>query len=91
MPSIPEASEYSIRNRAGLEASQWAACYYCLEVFPATEVTEFVEEGETGMCPCCGIDSVLPETAGYAFLPAKLMELRTFWFGEMDGDACIPG
>lgn len=81
-PPISEASEYSIRNRDGLVEGTKAACYHCMQVFSAKEVTDFTDAGETALCPYCGIDSVLPEHAGFAFTPENLESLRAFWFGS---------
>ena len=80
-PPIADASEYSIRNRDGLLPGTQAACYHCLNVFPAEEVTEFTDAEETALCPKCGIDAVLPQHAGYSFEKDNLIRMRAFWFG----------
>lgn len=80
-PAISEASEFSIRNREALAQSSLAACYYCQSVFAPAEVSEFTDGGETGLCPHCGIDAVLPGNAGYGFSEATLRALNEFWFG----------
>ena len=80
-PPISEASEYSIRNREGLVPGTQSACYYCLNVYPAEEVTEFTDAGDTALCPYCGIDAVLPQHAGYSFERDNLEAMRAFWFG----------
>ncbi len=80
-PAIAEASEFSIRNREALAQSTLAACYYCQSVFAPAEVSEFADGGETGLCPRCGIDAVLPGNAGYSFSEATLRALNEFWFG----------
>ena len=36
-----------------------AGCYYCLKVFQLKEVTKFIDDGETMLCPYCGVDAVL--------------------------------
>jgi hypothetical protein len=79
-PAIAEAAEFSIRNRDALSASSLAACYYCQTVFPTSEVTEFIASEGTALCPYCGIDAVLPSTAGYSFTEAQLRALNEFWF-----------
>ena len=83
-PPISHASEYSIRNREGLLPGTLAACYHCLHVFPAEEITDFTDAEETALCPYCGIDSVLPQHAGYSFERENLEEMRAFWFGAKD-------
>ena len=84
MPKIQEAAEYSLYNRDGLEQSVLAGCYYCLEVYPATEVSRFIDDGKTALCPMCGIDSVLPGNAGFPLTHSSLLALKAFWFGVDD-------
>ena len=79
-PPISEASEYSIYHKTALEASEMAACYECLQVFPVAEISEFTDAGETALCPFCGIDAVLPDTAGYPFTQEMLEALHEYWF-----------
>jgi hypothetical protein len=80
-PAIAEASEFSIRNRDALTISSLAACYYCQTVFSPTDISEFVDDSATALCPHCGIDAVLPSSAGYSFSEASLRALNEFWFG----------
>lgn len=35
-------------------------CFYCLKTIAPAEITEWVDGGETPICPHCGVDSVLP-------------------------------
>ena len=88
MPAIAEAHEFAIYNRAALEAGEWAACYHCREVFSPSEIGDFTDEGQTAMCPYCGVDAVLPESAGYPFLPEVLKALREHWFGPAEDESC---
>lgn len=45
-------------NREHILGVGEASCYYCLEYFPANEITEWVDNHLTAVCPRCGIDSV---------------------------------
>lgn len=33
-------------------------CYYCLEIYPLSEVERWVNKGTTPLCPYCHIDAV---------------------------------
>lgn len=35
-------------------------CFYCLKTMAPGEITEWVDGGETPVCPHCGVDAVLP-------------------------------
>lgn len=34
-------------------------CCCCLQIFPATEVIDWIDDGDTPLCPHCGMDAVL--------------------------------
>jgi hypothetical protein len=78
--------DYSARkgasnHRAALEASQWAGCFYCLCMFKPHVIREWIDDGETALCPLCAVDSVLPmEQLDGMFLT----NMRNYWFGETD-------
>jgi len=50
----------SMKNRQAITESEKVGCYFCIEAFDSKEVTEFCDNGETGLCPKCGVDSLLP-------------------------------
>jgi NAD-dependent SIR2 family protein deacetylase len=35
-------------------------CFHCLHVYEATEVIDWIDDGETPVCPHCGVDAVMP-------------------------------
>jgi len=49
----------SFHNRARVVRTVECGCFYCLAVFPGSEVQQWVDDGQTALCPRCGIDSVL--------------------------------
>ena len=34
-------------------------CFQCLNVFPAAEVIDWIDDGVTPLCPCCGSDALV--------------------------------
>ena len=79
------AHRFSSRHRADIEASTAVCgCFYCLKIFPPSEVTEWMEEGgdgETALCPRCGIDSVIGDVSGFSVDQSLLVEMNALWFG----------
>jgi hypothetical protein len=56
-----------------------AGCFYCVTVFDVQEIDEWIDGGQTALCPHCGIDSVLPVIDGQpdvVFLWAR----HRYWF-----------
>jgi hypothetical protein len=37
----------------------WCGCFCCLQTFAADEVIDWVDDGETPVCPFCGMDTVM--------------------------------
>ena len=84
--NIPEpyksAHKHSWKNREAIEASPTCGCFHCGQVFPSSEVEEFHDENETGFCPKCGIDSLLPSTSGLPLTAEFLDRMNYHWFGH---------
>lgn len=77
---LKAAIGYATANRDKLKISKYAACYYCKQIYPASEVVEFCDSETTALCPKCGIDSVLSDQSPYEFKIEVLEELNQFWF-----------
>jgi hypothetical protein len=58
-------------------ASNKVGCFYCLEIFSPTEITEWTGDS-CALCPHRGIDSVLPEFEQLS--PEFLSEMNKYWF-----------
>jgi hypothetical protein len=76
MNIVNEAVRLSNRNRAQVEASSVCGCYFCLRVYPSSDVVEYI--GDTAQCPCCSIDAVLPDVDDEKILE----EAHVVWFTE---------
>jgi hypothetical protein len=77
---VREAHKRSIRHRGELEASTVCGCFHCLSTFPPGEIVEWTDDGETAMCPKCGIDSVLGDRSGFPLSNEFLSIMRAHWF-----------
>lgn len=74
------AHAFSIRHRESVINSQRCGCFYCLAIFPPDEIQEWTDDGETAMCPECGIDSVIGSDSGYPITPTFLAKMQSHWF-----------
>lgn len=81
-----KAHEHCSNNKAEIEHSKKCGCFYCCEVFDASEVKEFIEADNkcdklgTANCPKCGIDSVLGDASGYSITQQFLHDMHNYWF-----------
>jgi hypothetical protein len=65
-------------HRKAMERSERVGCFYCLRLFQPSDITEWIDNGETALCPYCGIDAVLPDSA--AISPEFLKAMHDYWF-----------
>ena len=70
MRNVEDAVKLSMKNREQITESVQCGCYFCLEVFDGSEVTEWLDHGQTALCPRCGVDSLIPNETDEAYLIA---------------------
>jgi hypothetical protein len=58
-PILEAAHRHSFKNREVIQAGGDCGCFFCLKTFDALSVTKWTDDGQTALCPFCGIDSVL--------------------------------
>lgn len=63
-------------NRYEIEDETLCGCFHCKSFFEGEDISEWVDEGKTALCPKCGIDSVLAEPR-----PKLLIMMHQEWFG----------
>lgn len=54
-----------------LAVNAQCSCYSCQHVIATEKVVNFLDAGQTGVCPECGVDALLPglyETEKLAFI-----------------------
>jgi hypothetical protein len=56
-------------------------CFCCLQTFPAVEVIDWIDDGDTPLCPYCGIAAVLPGVTDLV----ELLRLQERRFGPAEG------
>lgn len=78
---LEKAHGLSIYNRKQILESDLCGCFYCLEKFPPSEITEWVDGGLTPICPHCGIDSVVGASSGLPITSDFLKSMNNRWFG----------
>lgn len=72
----------SDHHRNVLRRSVNVGCFFCLRIFGYLQITEWIDEDDTALCPYCGIDSVVPMDGMDRQLLHKMQE---YWFGDING------
>lgn len=80
MSDVETAHARCGRNRAQLADSVSCGCFYCLAIYPPSEIAEWTDNGQTAVCARCGIDSVIAESAGSPITQAFLEQMHARWF-----------
>ncbi len=74
-----DAHGHTIHNREEIERSMRCACFDCGKTYDASEVTLWTDNGDTALCPHCGMDCVLGDAAGHELTPQFLRAMRHRW------------
>lgn len=69
-------SSYHRERIFGQSAIAYVSCFYCCRQYPAHKVKEWIDDGQTAICPLCGIDAVIPVHMG----DEALKEMHDHWF-----------
>jgi hypothetical protein len=74
------AHKWSIGNSSDVKKSDLCGCFYCLEVFPPNEIQDWTDDGDTALCPKCGIASVIASFSEYPIQREFLSKMHDHWF-----------
>ena len=79
---ITEAHKYSINHKSVILKDKKCGCFHCIEIFSPTEIKEWIEDklDGTGICPYCGIDSIICQSSGFPITKGFLLEMKKYWF-----------
>lgn len=70
----------SRHNRLCINKSEWCSCFSCCQKYKANEVREWIDTGNTALCPKCGIDAVIGDYSGYDDMEDMKM-MYNYYFG----------
>jgi hypothetical protein len=77
---ILAAHKHSSRHRDEVVASDQCGCFYCGRLFSSAEITKWIDQGRTALCPRCGIDAVIGSASGFPLTKEFLNEMNGHWF-----------
>lgn len=78
--------KFSFENRKACMMSAIVGCFHCLALVGPHEITEWVKDknGQTAVCPRCGIDSMIPSHS-HSVDEALLKRMQDYSFGSKEG------
>jgi hypothetical protein len=77
---LKAAHKHCSNHRVELERSEICGCFYCLSTFPPSAISEWIDDGQTAMCPNCPVDSVLGSASGYPITRDFLQRMHDHYF-----------
>ncbi|WP_339146837.1 MULTISPECIES: cytoplasmic protein [unclassified Sutcliffiella] len=77
---LAKAHKFSSHHRRELEKDAACGCFFCLEIFNPSLISEWIDQEDTAVCPHCGIDAVIGESAGFPITKEFLSEMNRVWF-----------
>jgi len=77
---IDRAHAVSSRHKEQIERSDQCGCFYCQKTFAPSTIREWWDDGQTAVCPHCGIDSVLGSASGFPLTTEFLAQMHQRWF-----------
>jgi hypothetical protein len=77
MKVVQAAHQYCTGHRNSILESASCGCFHCLSIFSPDKIDEWIDEnvqgeGQTALCPVCGIDAVLGDQSGFPIEKAFL-------------------
>jgi len=77
---ILRAHKHCIRHRAEIEKSSICGCFYCLRMFKPEEISIWIDDDQTALCPFCPVDSVIGSASGFPITREFLQRMHDHWF-----------
>lgn len=74
------AHSFSRNNKEAIERSETCACFHCLQKFNRLDIIEWIDAGQTALCPLCHVDAVLADADSVPFTQEFLSQLNKAWF-----------
>ena len=81
---LKQSHRSSFENKKQILASNIVGCFYCKQLFPATEITneDYIQDKNSGTaeCPHCRIDSVIGDASGIELSFEFLEAMNKYYF-----------
>lgn len=79
-PLLTDAHKHSSNNVEEVKSSTLCGCFFCRRIYAASEIEEFIDNGQTALCPYCGVDAVIGDASGYVVTDDILTDMYSKWF-----------
>jgi hypothetical protein len=78
---LVRAHKHCSSHKQELLVSASCGCFYCQRVFASSEVEDWCDDGNTALCPYCGIDALIGDVSSFPITdPSFLRAMHQYWF-----------
>ncbi len=71
---------YCSHNRNTVMLSSKCYCFFCMHRMVPGEITDYTDNGQTALCPQCGMDCVIPDGIEEEVNEGIAAEMHLYWF-----------
>jgi len=79
-PPHIRAHEHCRLHRVEVDSSSLCGCFYCFAMFFPSKISQWVDDGQTALCPKCEIDAVIGTASGFPITREFLTRMHEHWF-----------
>ncbi|MFN4151966.1 MAG: hypothetical protein ACK4IX_13580, partial [Candidatus Sericytochromatia bacterium] len=88
---LKKAHKHSSNHRSEIINSNIVGCFYCLKIFPSSEIDDWIDQdknniGQCATCPYCSIDSLIGDKSNYPINKYFLSRMNKYWFTGRSND-----
>lgn len=77
---IEKLHSYSSHNKDLISKASKCYCFYCKHAFDSNEINNYIDDGQTALCPNCDIDSIIPDSIDEKINESIIDEMNKYWF-----------
>lgn len=71
---------YSSHNKSQIAAANTCYCFYCKRRISKDDIKDYTDDGQTAICPACGVDAIIPDSIEEPLDDAVISEMNEYWF-----------
>jgi Zn finger protein HypA/HybF involved in hydrogenase expression len=71
---------YSAHNRDRIAVASKCYCFHCKAIVESRDIQDYTDNGQTAICPKCGIASIIPDSIEEGVDEQTIAEMNEYWF-----------
>ncbi len=71
---------YSSNNRDLIENSEKCYCFHCKKIIESKEITNYLVDENTALCPYCFVDAIIPDNIDEDINEELIEDMNKYWF-----------